>query len=72
MRYNVHPSRAFHSRIAKSLGVLVGAALVATLWLPSVAQAQDIQSVAGSGSMRVASRSRGSGTLVLPTPATGS
>ena len=30
MRYNVHPPRAFHNRIAKSIGVLVGAALVAT------------------------------------------
>ena len=40
MRYNVHSPCAFHSRIAKSLGVLVGAALVATLGLPSAAQAQ--------------------------------
>ena len=35
MRYNVHSPCAFHNRIAKSLGVLVGAALVATLGLPS-------------------------------------
>ena len=40
MRYNVHSPCAFHSRITKSLGVLVGAALVATLGLPSAAQAQ--------------------------------
>ena len=40
MRYNVHPSRAFRNRIARYLGVLVGAALVATLGLPSAAQAQ--------------------------------
>ena len=39
MRYNVHSPCAFHSRIAKSLGVLVGAALVA-LMLPTAAQAQ--------------------------------
>ena len=42
MRYNVHSPCAFHSRIAKTLGVLVAAALVATLGLPSVAQAQSI------------------------------
>ena len=40
MRYSVHSSRAFRNRIAKSIGVLVGAALVATLGLPSAAQAQ--------------------------------
>ena len=40
MRYNVHSPCAFHNRIAKSLGVLVGAALVAVLGLPSAAQAQ--------------------------------
>ena len=40
MRYSVHPSRAFRNRIAKSIGVLVAAALIATLGLPSVAQAQ--------------------------------
>ena len=40
MRYNVHSPCAFHSRIAKTLGVLVGAALVATLGLPSAVQAQ--------------------------------
>ena len=39
MRYNVHSPCAFHSRIAKTLGVLVGAALVA-LMLPTAAQAQ--------------------------------
>ena len=40
MHYSSHPPRAFHSRIAKTLGVLVGAALVATLGLPRAAQAQ--------------------------------
>ena len=42
MRYNVHPPRAFRNRIAKSIGVLVAAALIATLGLPSAAQAQTI------------------------------
>ena len=40
MRYNVHPPRAFRNRIAKSIGVLVAAALVAALLLPATAQAQ--------------------------------
>ena len=40
MRYNVHSPCAFRNRIAKSIGVLVGAALIATLGLPSAAQAQ--------------------------------
>ena len=40
MRYNVHPPRTFRNRIAKSIGVLVAAALIATLGLPSAAQAQ--------------------------------
>ena len=42
MRYNVHSPCAFRNRIARYLGVLVGAALVATLGLPSAAQAQTI------------------------------
>ena len=42
MRYSVHPFRAFRNRIAKSIGVLVAAALIATLGLPSAAQAQSI------------------------------
>ena len=42
MRYSVHPPRAFRNRIAKSIGVLVAAALIATLGLPSAAQAQTI------------------------------
>ena len=45
MRYSVHPSRAFRNRIAKSIGVLVAAALIATLGLPSAAQAQNITDV---------------------------
>ena len=45
MRYSVHPSRAFRNRIAKSIGVLVAAALIATLGQPRVAQAQEIESV---------------------------
>ena len=40
MRYTVHTHRTFHHRITKYLGVLVAAALVATLGLPSAAQAQ--------------------------------
>ena len=40
MRYTVLTSRTFHHRITKPLSVLVGAALVATLGLPGVAQAQ--------------------------------
>ena len=47
MRYNVHPPRAFRNRIAKYLGVLVAAALVATLGLPSAAQAQSIANDGG-------------------------
>ena len=40
MRYTVHTHRTFHHRITKYLGVLVAAALVATLGLPSAVQAQ--------------------------------
>ena len=40
MRYNVHSPCAFHSRSARYLVVLVGAALIATLGLPSAVQAQ--------------------------------
>ena len=40
MRYTLLTSRTFHNRITKDLGVLVGAALVATLGLPSAVQAQ--------------------------------
>ena len=40
MRYTVLTFRTFHHRIARYLGVLVAASLVATLGLPSVAQAQ--------------------------------
>ena len=40
MRYSSHPPRAFRNRIAKSIGVLVAAALVAVLGLPTAAQAQ--------------------------------
>ena len=46
MRYTVHTHRTFHHRITKYLGVLVGAALVATLGLPSAAQAQDASGAA--------------------------
>ena len=57
MRYNVHSPCAFHNRIAKSLGVLVGAALVATLMLPTAAQAQtpDAPMVTGMGDGEVGS-----------------
>ena len=47
MRYNVHSPCTFHDRIAKTLGVLVGAALIATLGLPSAAQAQTIPNPKG-------------------------
>ena len=40
MHYSFHPPRTFRSRSARYLVVLVGAALVATLGLPSAAQAQ--------------------------------
>ena len=40
MHYSSHLPRAFRNRIARYLGVLVAAALIATLGLPSVAQAQ--------------------------------
>ena len=40
MRYAVLTFRTFHNRITKDLGVLVAAALVAVLGLPSAAQAQ--------------------------------
>ena len=40
MRYNVHSPCAFHNRSVRYLGVLVAAALVATLGLPGAAQAQ--------------------------------
>ena len=42
MRYTVLTFRTFHNRITKDLGVLVGAALIATLGLPSASQAQTI------------------------------
>ena len=42
MHYSSHPPRAFRNRIAKSIGVIVAAAVVAALGLPSVAQAQSI------------------------------
>ena len=40
MRYTSSHPRAFRNRITKSIGVLVAAALVATLGLPTAAQAQ--------------------------------
>ena len=42
MRYTSSHPHAFRNRIAKSIGVLVAAALIATLGLPSAAQAQTI------------------------------
>ena len=42
MHSSSHPPRTFHNRSARYLGVLVAAALVAALGLPSVAQAQSI------------------------------
>ena len=57
MRYTVLTFRTFHNRITKDLGVLVGAALVATLGLPAVAQAQtpDAPMVVGAGDGEVGS-----------------
>ena len=49
MRYTSSHPRAFRNRIARYLGVLVAAALVATLGLPSAAQAQTIPATAGDG-----------------------
>ena len=40
MRYNVHSPRTFRDRSARYLGVLVAGALIATLGLPTAAQAQ--------------------------------
>ena len=56
MRYNVHSPCTFRNRIAKSLGVLVGAALIATLGLPSAVQAQTpaAPTVTGQGDGTVA------------------
>ena len=48
MRYTSSHHHAFRNRIAKSIGVLVAAALIATLGLPSAAQAQ---SISGTGIM---------------------
>ena len=45
MHYSSHPPRAFRNRIAKSIGVLVAAALVAVLGLPTAAQAQAIEEI---------------------------
>ena len=58
MRYTVLTPRTFHNRITKYLGVLVGAALVATLGLPSAAQAQTppAPTVTGMGDGKVGSR----------------
>ena len=49
MRYTVLTSRTFHNRITRYLGVLVAAALIATLGLPSAAQAQTIPAKGASG-----------------------
>ena len=62
MRYNVHPPRAFRNRIAKSIGVLVAAALVAVLLLPATAQAQDL------GTMGVKYTDAAGFTLMGPVP----
>ena len=45
MRYTSSHPHAFRNRIAKSIGVLVAAALIATLGLPSAAQAQEIGAI---------------------------
>ena len=63
MRYTVHTHRTFHHRITKYLGVLVSAALVATLGLPSAVQAQTpaAPTVEGTGDGTVGSN----GTLTV-------
>ena len=80
MRYTVLTFRTFHHRITKYLGVLVGAALIATLGLPSAVQAQTPAS-AGIGERRWDMRSSrstapceqsGSGWLHRPARQTGS
>ena len=48
MRYTSSHPRTFRSRIAKSIGVLVATALIATLGLPGTAQAQEIGDIAYS------------------------
>ena len=55
MRYTVHTHRTFHHRITKYLGVLVASALIATLGLPSAAQAQtpEAPTVTGKGNGKV-------------------
>ena len=45
MRYTSSHPRTFRNRIAKSIGVLVAAALVAVLGLPTAAQAQAISDI---------------------------
>ena len=57
MRYTSSHPRAFRNRIARYLWVLVGAALVATLGLPSAAQAQTpaAPTVTGTGDGTVGS-----------------
>ena len=47
MRYTSSHPRAFRNRIARNIGVLVAAALVAALGLPSAAQAQTIPATTG-------------------------
>ena len=42
MRYTSSHPRTFRNKITKSIGVLVAAALVAVLGLPTAAQAQNI------------------------------
>ena len=61
MRYTVHTHRTFHHRITKYLGVLVASALIATLGLPSAAQAQtpEAPTVTGEGDGKVV----GGGTI---------
>ena len=63
MRYSVHPSRAFHNRITKDLGVLVAAALIATLGLPSAAQAQTPAAPDGEGMGKGTAAEKDNGSL---------
>ena len=70
MRYTVHTHRTFHHRITKYLGVLVGAALVATLGLPSAVQAQTpaAPTVTGTGDGKVGAAGVGTITAAWGRP----
>ena len=71
MHSSSHPPRTFHNRSARYLGVLVVAALVAALGLPSVAQAQTpaAPTVTGSsGADAMAPLLQRGGSRLVPIP----